>query len=310
MRPVKGAQGVVETTVMIGATELAPGLSELKGALKGPAGASAKQIEKEGVKLLEKEGVKQLEKEGTRQLEKKAAEQVAQRVIEVPPKAPGANAVPGGPVIGPTAGLRGDIMSRVKQITGSARQALARMAGGAKPLEEGAFYQTYDMGVAEALADDMIRKTPGREVGIWRNAATGEVIVVQGSGNFASGAVSNVPVRGGPWTFVEHFHPERNFAVPMPSTNDFMYLESLAKQGTAAVPARVSSKIRYLDPSSGKYHFTEYGIDPALKPPLGPYFVRAETKSGAMIELSATTMTEWQAHLANIAKKGPGTGTF
>lgn len=226
------------------------------------------------------------------------------------PSAPTAPDFLEGPYIGPTAGFKGNVASRWNQLQSATKRALSRFTGGGEALVEGTFRQTYDLDVAKALAEDMIEKTPGREVGIWQNTTTGEVLVVQGSGNWAQGAVEDVPVLGGPWTFVEHYHPERNFAVPLPSVGDFEYLTHLAVTQHGGLNQRFSSQIRFRDPKTRAFHFTEYGYDPNLKPPFGPYFVKVETRGGVRMDLGFDAVAMWEDQLRNIVRKDPGFGTF
>jgi hypothetical protein len=223
-----------------------------------------------------------------------------------------------GPLVGPTAG-RGKIASRLNQVKSRLKNAVSSMTGGSRPLIAtklkneviNEFRQTFDPAIAEALAVEMIEKTPGREVGIWRNAITDEHVIVQGTGDWIDGAVNTFPVHGGPWELVEHYHPERNFAVSLPSPSDFIHVEALAQiQQGGNITRRVSSKVRYRDPVTKTFHFTEYGIDPTLRPPLGPYFVRAIDAHGMPMEYSFTTLNEWQAQIHIIEVQGAGSGAF
>lgn len=228
----------------------------------------------------------------------------------VVPYAPTAPGFLEGPYIGPTAGLTGNVASRWNQLRSATKRTVSRLTGGGEAMVEGTFRQTYDLDVAKVLAEDMIEKTPGREVGIWQNTATEEVLVVQGSGNWIQGAVDDVPELGGPWTFVEHYHPERNFAVPLPSVGDFEYLTHLAVTQHGGLNQRFSSQIRFRDPKTRAFHFTEYGYDPNLKPPSGPYFVKVETRGGVRMDLSFDSFAMWEDQLRNIARQDPGFGTF
>jgi len=63
--------------------------------------------------------------------------------------------------------------------------------------------------------------------------------VVQGTGNWSEGGVKHVEIVLGPnsgrWTVVEHFHPERNFAVQFPSGAPGDFRELLLDYGETNV---------------------------------------------------------------------------
>jgi hypothetical protein len=187
-------------------------------------------------------------------------------------------------------------------------------------------------GDAELEYIRLIETTPGREAGIYRNARTGEHAVVQGAGDWNQGVVphmNGLPGAGGDrWLLVEHYHPERNWAVQFPSgftkngapAGDFaVLLQDYGETNIAGVFAgqpssisqRVSARIRFRDPATGNYHFTTYGYDPSHGP-IGAFFVTAETETGALIDYSfgnisgiAGARADYERHMAGIARGTP-----
>jgi hypothetical protein len=148
----------------------------------------------------------------------------------------------------------------------------------------------------------LIKATPSREAAIWYCSHAQQYIVVQGSGNWITGAV-NAPQFPGVFHIVEHFHPERNFAVQFASVQDFTSLVALYG-GTAALQQsgqRIQSTIRYINPATGRFHFSYFGYDPHLAgSPVGPYFLNIETKGGARLDMSFRDMHEYQQQLGRL----------
>ncbi|MFT3886727.1 MAG: hypothetical protein QM713_00980 [Arachnia sp.] len=191
-------------------------------------------------------------------------------------------------------------------------------------------------GEAELHYIALVEVTPAREVGIYRNARTGEHAVVQGSGNFNDGQVphmAGLPGAGGDrWLLVEHYHPERNWAVQFPSGGvqsngtpfgDFAVLlqdygethiaDVLQGRPSTVITSPVSARIRYRDPTTGSYHVTTYGYNPA-QAAIGAFWVRAETENGAMVDYAfrsiadlAGARADYQRHLQGVAAN-PGSG--
>ena len=191
-------------------------------------------------------------------------------------------------------------------------------------------------GEAELQYITLVETTPAREAGIYRNARTGEHAVVQGSGNFNDGMVphmNQLPGAGGDrWILVEHYHPERNWAVQFPSGGvngtqpfgDFAVLlqdygetqivDVLQGRPSSVIKSPVSARIRYRDPATGTYHLTTYGYDPN-RGALGAFWVRAETETGAMVDYSFASIgglgnarADYERHMAGILGnqgKGP-----
>lgn len=191
-------------------------------------------------------------------------------------------------------------------------------------------------GEAERQYIVLLETTPAREAGIYRNARTGEHAVVQGSGNFNDGMVphmNRLPGAGGDrWILVEHYHPERNWAVQFPSGGvqsngtpfgDFAVLlqdygethiaDVMQGKPSAVINSPISARIRYRDPATGVYHVTTYGYDPA-QAAIGAFWVRAETESGAMVDYAfgsigglGNARADYERHLAGVAvNRGPG----
>jgi hypothetical protein len=160
-----------------------------------------------------------------------------------------------------------------------------------------------------------------------------EHAVVQGEGDFNQGMVphmNGLPGAGGQrWILVEHYHPERNWAVQFPSGymsggnpgGDFAVLlhdygeTNIAGvfqgQPSTVITQRITARIRYRDPVTGNYHFTTYGYDPSHGP-VGAFFVSAETETGAIIDYSfnniggiAGAQADYERHMAGITRGQP-----
>jgi len=175
-------------------------------------------------------------------------------------------------------------------------------------------------GDAELVYVKLIEDTPGREAAIYRNTVTGEHAVVQGKGNWSGGSVKHVAGLGvqnpGQWILVEHFHPERNFAIQFPSgvPGDFSVLlydygeTNIAgvANGTAksTITQKVTARIRYRNPETGTYHFTTYGFDPIGAPDF-PFFVEVQTKGGGPAHYSFKSMGELQSTCNKIRADEP-----
>ena len=144
---------------------------------------------------------------------------------------------------------------------------------------------------------ERIRESPNREVAIYRNAETGQFIVVQGNENSAFVAIlksgkHEAPMPGGRkqgwkavllghdvgnWQLVAHFHPVEgggNTAgmprrLPSGKGGD---LSAMAYESRAAGGAARQSRVNYLD--NGELRHTDFGFDPHLDG--GPYWVEFE----------------------------------
>jgi hypothetical protein len=168
---------------------------------------------------------------------------------------------------------------------------------------------------------------------MYRNSRTGEFSVVQGEGDFNQGSVphmNGLPGAGGDmWTLVEHYHPERNWAVQFPSGwvsngqpgGDFAVLLQdygetnivgvMQGQQSAVIHQRITARIRFRDPVSGAYHFTTYGYDPT-RGAIGAFFVEAETNTGAIVDYSfadiggvAGARADYERHMGGITRGVP-----
>jgi hypothetical protein len=120
------------------------------------------------------------------------------------------------------------------------------------------------------------------------------------------------PRRAGPWSLIEHYHPERNFAVPMPSSPDFQHIESLARfQQGGTLTQRVSSRIRFRNPRTGEFHFTEYGIDPTIKaPPRPPISCACKPAPVHGWTSASATCRDWNTQIDVFRNKSAGWGSF
>ncbi|WP_131807509.1 hypothetical protein [Mycolicibacterium wolinskyi] len=222
----------------------------------------------------------------------------------------------GGPLNAATGGKGKTLASILRQTKQTFRELMQRAYGIAIAAEDQVFLVPGATD-AELRYVSLIEGTPGREAAIYRNTATGEHAVVQGTGNWSGGGVSHAETVLGPsagrWTLVEHYHPERNFAVQFPSgaQGDFgVLLYDYGETNAAAVLAgtpstnitsRVSARIRYRDPVTGNYHFTTYGYDPAAGP-IGRFFVSVETRGGGIVDYNFHSMAELQGTINRIKK--------
>jgi hypothetical protein len=202
---------------------------------------------------------------------------------------------PKGPIIGPTSGSAAQRASLMRELRTNLRSYWEKLTGGA-PIAGGQCFLAADMPDATGLYEGMLTRDPAREAAIWRSATTGDIVVVQGQGNWVGGAVGR-PNTTDRWIIIEHYHPERNFAVQFPSSADYDgLLAGYGGRGTGAIKSRIQSSIRYLDPTTSQWHFSYFGYDPALEgSPVGPFFLNIETKGGARVDLSFQDMNELQS---------------
>ena len=239
----------------------------------------------------------------------------------------------GSPRIGPTAGEDKTVASLLRQAKMTIREYWSRVYGlGLREVNSVSLHG--GLGDAELTYIKLIEDTPGREAGIYRNARTGEHAVVQGSGDWRGGMVehlNNLPEAAGDrWILVEHYHPERNWAVQFPSGGvdasgapfgDFAVLLAdygetniagvLQGQPSTAIRQRVTARIRFRDPATGQYHYTTYGYDPG-RAAIGAFFVEAETETGALLDYSFRDISgiggaraDYQRHMAGIRPGQP-----
>lgn len=211
------------------------------------------------------------------------------------------------PLTGPTAGADKTLAAMLRQVKMTVREYWGHVYGlGLREVDSVSLHT--GLGDAELTYVKLIEDTPGREAGIYRNARTGEHAVVQGSGDWKGGSVSHLDslpeAAADHWILLEHYHPERNWAVQFPSggidasgnpSGDFAVLlydhgetnvaGVLQGQPSTSITQRVAARIRYRDPASGTYHFTTYGYDPT-RGSIGAFFVEAETETGAVVDYS------------------------
>jgi hypothetical protein len=137
-------------------------------------------------------------------------------------------------------------------------------------------------GEARRSFDACILEDASREVGVWRDPATGEHIVVQGGGSFVeAGWMSDVEnMRSGkrvPWELVVHHHPNRGIAIDrLPSPADFAHITE--NQRNAGVTRPVRSKIVWTDPVSKIKFETEFGFTPGAE---RPWWARYRIEDGS-----------------------------
>jgi Domain of unknown function (DUF4157) len=129
-----------------------------------------------------------------------------------------------------------------------------------------------------SLAED-----PEREVGIWKDPATGEYVCVQGGPEFVPTAWMGKPenLRGGKvarWDLVMHHHPGRGLMIDaLPSGGDFDTLTHW--QRATGVPKSIRSVLTYIDPESKLRFQTEFGFEPGAK---RPYWARYRVDDGTV----------------------------
>jgi hypothetical protein len=226
-----------------------------------------------------------------------------------------------GAKVGSLAGSDKNVASLLRQFKYTFREYWAKLYG--LRVEEGTAYLFATHRDAELVYIRLLEDTPGREVGLYQNATTGEYAVIQGKGNFVGGEVSharNANIAGpNDWFIVEHYHPERNFAVPYPSmgltnqgglpvaSGDFAVLllehgetnPAAIFQGAKSnvVTGRVESRIRYRDPKTGNYSFTTFAYD--RNHSTGQFIVIAEG-----VENSFESVAEYHQAIAKLETSG------
>ena len=152
-------------------------------------------------------------------------------------------------------------------------------------LNEPAGLTEYGLNEAEARRSfDAAKKAdPTREVGIWKDPATGEHVVVQGGPGFVEqgweASVDNM--RGGKipkWTLELHHHPNRGIAIDrIPSQGDYGNITRHQRAGDAPKP--VTSAHTWVDPTSKITFTTEFGFVPRAE---RPYWSRYRVDDGTM----------------------------
>ena len=152
-------------------------------------------------------------------------------------------------------------------------------------LNEPAGLTEYGLNEAEARRSFDAAKAadPTREVGIWKDPATGEYVVVQGGPGFVEqgweASVDNM--RGGKipkWTLELHHHPNRGIAIDrIPSPGDFGNITRHQRAGDAPKP--VTSAHTWVDPTSKITFTTEFGFVPRAE---RPYWSRYRVDDGTM----------------------------
>ena len=109
-----------------------------------------------------------------------------------------------------------------------------------------------------------IRDQPKDEVGMWRNAATGEFVVVQGAERFVTATwKGDALFAHGRWELVKHYHPGDPKIARFPSRQDFRALRrQLVEQHTSGEEPTgyVRSTIDYVD-EHGNRQQTTFGYD-------------------------------------------------
>jgi hypothetical protein len=216
------------------------------------------------------------------------------------------------PLIGPTAGTTQRLASIVRQLGMTIEQYWREMIGlgpaAPKTIITAASHEEAMNAYLKLIGD-----SPGREAGLFRSPITGEYVVVQGEGDWVHGAVSS-PDKIQPWAIVEHYHPERNRWVQFPSIADWQALWNQAggvgvdisrgiDQATAVTMRpvrRVESFIRYQDAAKKEFHLTKFTIDPDLAPPHGPFLLSVETRGGAWVDYSFSSMAEYESTIRSV----------
>ena len=204
------------------------------------------------------------------------------------------------PVTGPTAGRSRTVASRLRGLGIGARELWSRVTGGPPPAPDNAVFLAPNLAEARRMYLDLIARDPAREAGMHRHPGTGEVVVVQGTGDWVNGGVANPwvnphngareaatgPVPAGErFVILEHYHPERNQLVQFPSWADYQAL-IWQHGGANAIQSPVRSRIRYRDALTGRDHFTIFGFDPAyVGHPLGPYFGTITLANGVDVDV-------------------------
>lgn len=239
-------------------------------------------------------------------------------------------AVRRGPGMGPTAGLDRNVASWLREMQMDFRSYWQGLFGG--PMLPVNHYSLHpDLIGANAQYLRQIEATPGREVGLFVNRITDEHAVIQGAGTWGMGGdyvkgpgPSVIPgTSGRDWIALEHYHPEKNYAVQMPSgelrngkaSGDFarlLYDQGASTKGIVrafetgvaiGVTERVSSRIRYRDPLTGRYYFTTFGYDPGNNVNVGRFFVETDTLLGGRVTYSFSNMDEYEVIVQRLAER-------
>jgi hypothetical protein len=130
----KGMEGAVETAVTFGLPEVAPGLGEVKSAIKGVEGMTAKELEREGAAAVEAALKKQAEEaalKGGSSLVKAGEEAGAGTLVKAGEEAGAGTLVKGGEEAGAAGGKSG--LAKAGEEAG----AVATKAGGEVAVKEG-----------------------------------------------------------------------------------------------------------------------------------------------------------------------------
>ncbi len=167
-----------------------------------------------------------------------------------------------------------------------------------------------------------IRESPNREVAIYRNTETGQLVVVQGDERSAFVAIlksgeHEAPMPGGrkqgwkavllgqdvgDWQLVSHFHPARDGGdtagmsrrLPSGKGGDLSVVEH---ESRAAGGAPRRSRIDYL--ANGEFHHTDFGYDRSLHG--GPYWVEFEHPvTGIREKIPFTTPQAYHAFFEDV----------
>jgi hypothetical protein len=131
-----------------------------------------------------------------------------------------------------------------------------------------------------------IAHDPLREVGIYRDPASGEFIVVQGKETSVGlkDVFSDASMRRN-WEPIEHYHPGADPLARIASGGDFHAMMHGQITGQSPV-GPVSSRIRWLDPQTGAGRVTEIGFRPG---DAEPYYMKFQELDGKPVEKTFKT---------------------
>jgi hypothetical protein len=161
-----------------------------------------------------------------------------------------------------------------------------------------------------------LTRAPDRETGVWRDADTGEFIVVQG----AEATVGHAWWRRKPefagrrMVLIEHYHPGAGFESRIPSAADFavmLFDHRVARRMGRGGKEPAQSRIRYRD-GSGQLRTTEFGYNPQLPEPYWIVFVGKDGKpdyktfAKAPYAEAAPEFRSWLAELGIVSGSGGG----
>jgi hypothetical protein len=139
-----------------------------------------------------------------------------------------------------------------------------------------------DAGEANRSFESALREDMTREVGVWRDAATGEHVCVQGGHSYVEGSWMDHPdnmLNGQrrPWILVKHYHPNRGLIIDrIPSTADFAHVVTNHLAGsTPRTP--IQSTVVWTDPASKIRFETQFGYTPGAR---RPYWTRYRVEDG------------------------------